>query len=520
MVWATTGTLVQVVPCRRRISLIPLLPFPYFLCPLPLLPRHRRTSPFPTMTNTQPATRTFPDDDAIDFAELIARLRRGLPATLGLGLLGLAVAVAAYFAAGAFLTVNTSTRVVFSFPGYENGEYPDKSRFQPDDLRAPTIVAEALKHQGLETTEEFQGKVRGSLSIEGLIPANIVKERDRLRAAGQALPRYVPDEYTVTLSLPRSFPLSSRQREQFLRELVSVFQERFQRTYVELPHVFGNALDSLDNTDYFDFELVLNQESQNLNAFLAQMSETARTFRSPRTNLSFGDLLKQAQLFTQLRLNETLGLIRQFGLSKDRGTALAKLDYYYRTLEDQVRRAVEEEKVVQALLDQTSERMQNYVLGVRSQAAQQRSDAPIIDQGLVDSLLANDAYNFLVRQALEAGLKTKRLQSQIAILGERRDLMKAFSESAQVEQSEVLAQMEKSLAGMTATYASLITDIRRTHEDYQRQIFGNAISLSMQAKTESFYRQLAMAGFAGLATGIAAGLGLSLLRPVPVRSAN
>lgn len=462
------------------------------------------------MTN-QSDTRPYADDDAIDFAELFARIRRGLAATLGYGLLGLAVAAAAYFAVGSYLTVNTSTRVVFSFPGQEKGEYPDKSKFQPDDLRAPEIVAEALKRQGMETAEDFQSTVRGALSIEGIIPGNIVKERDRLRAAGQTLPRYVPDEYAVTLSLPRKFPLSSRQRELLLGELVNVFQERFRRTYADLPLNFGNAFESLGGADYFDYELVLSQESQNISAFLTLMVETARTYRSPRTNLSFGDLLNQSHLFTQLRLNETLGLIRQYGLSKDRKTALVKLDYYYRTLEDQVRQAVEEEKVVQALLDQTRERMQNYVLGVRSQVAQQRPEAPIIDQGLVDSLLANDAYNFLVRQALEAGLKTKRLQSQITILKERRDLMRAFSESAQSEQSEALAQMEKSLAELKTAYTALVADIRRTHEDYQRQLFGNAVSLSMQASTENFYRSLAKAGIAGLGVGLAFGLGLSFL---------
>ena len=116
-----------------------------------------------------------------------------------------------------------------------------------------------------------------------------------------------------------------------------------------------------------------------------------------------------------------------------------------------------------------------------------------------------------LRQALEAGLKTKRLQSQIAILKERRDLMRAFSESAHSEQSEVLAQMEKSLAELKTAYTALVADIRRTHEDYQRQLFGNAVSLSMQASTENFYRSLAKAGIAGLGVGLAFGLGLSLL---------
>lgn len=458
-----------------------------------------------------PTSQPFNEDDSIDFAELFNRLKRGVPLTLGLALLGLALAAAAYVAAGSFLTVTTSTRVVFSFTGFEKGEYPDKSKFSPDDLRSPEIVAEALKRKGLDTTQEVQSKVRAALSIEGIIPDSVIKERDKLRASGQTPRLYVPDEYTLTLSLPRKFPLTSRQRELLLNEIVSIYREKFIRTYVALPLGSGKAFESLVGADYFDYDLVLRRESQNIDTFLTQMSATARAFRSSRTNLSFSDLLKQSQLFTQIRLNEVLGLIRRDGLSKDRNLALVKMDYYLKTLGDEERRAVEEEKVVQDLLKQTQEREQKYALGVKSQSGQQRSDPLVVDQGLVDSLLVNDAYNFLVRQALDASLKTRRIQSEKAILQERRDNMEAFIKSNVTGKAETLAVFQKSLDDLKRVYESLMNDIRLTYEDYQQQQFGDAIRVSMQTRTGSFYRSLAMAGIAGLGIGLAAGLGLSLL---------
>ncbi len=450
-------------------------------------------------------------DDSIDFAELFGRLRRGLPLTLGLALLGLALAAIAYSVHGSFETLTTSTLVVFSFPGFERGEYPDKSKFQPDDLRSPEIVAEALKREGLDATPEIQSKVRAALSIEGIIPDSIIKERDKLRASGQTSRLYVPDEYTLTLSLPRKFPLSSRQRELLLNEIVSVYQEKFTRTYVALPLNTGKAFESLVDADYFDYDLVLNLESQNIGTFLTQMTASARAFRSPRTNLSFSDLLKQSQIFTQIRLNEVLGLVRRDGLSKDRNLAMMKMDYYLKTLSDQENIAVEEEKVVQSLLKQASEREQSYALGVKSQATQQRSDALVVDQGLVDSLLVNDAYNFLVRQTLEVSLKTRRIQSEKAILQERRDNMLTFIKSDLAQKSETLAQFQKSLDSIKRVYESLINDIRLTYEDYQQQQYSDAVRVSMQAGTGGFYRSLALAGMAGLGMGAALGMGLSLL---------
>jgi hypothetical protein len=461
--------------------------------------------------NEPPSSGPQFEDDSIDFGELFGRLKRGLPLIAGLVSLGLAITAGSYYASGAFQTVSTTTRVVFSFPGFERSEYPDKSKFSPDDLRSPEIVAEALKRKDLDTKEETQSKVRAALSIEGIIPDSIIKERDKQRAAGQTPRLYIPDEYTLSLNIERSFPMTPRQRELLLGEIVSVYQEKFVRTYVALPLNSGKAFESLAGADYFDYELVLRQESQNIDLFLTQMSETARAFRSPRSNLSFSDLLKQSQNFTQIRLNEVLGLIRRDGLSRDRGLAMVKMDYYLKTIRDEERLALEQEKVISSLLQQTQGREQNYALGVKSQTGQQRNDALVVDQGLVDSLLVNDAYNFLVRRVLEASLKTRKIQSEIAILEERRAHMEEFLKSNATEKKETMELFNKSLVEITRTYNGLMKDIRVTYEDYQQQQYGNAIRVSMQTKTSSFYRGLAMAGIAGIGIGGALGVGLALL---------
>ena len=465
------------------------------------------------------------EDDSIDFGELFGRLKRGLPMILGLATLGLALTAGGYYVGGQYLSVTTNTRVVFSFTGFEKGEYPDKSKFSPDDLRAPDNIAEALKRKGLATSEETQTQVRAALTVEAIIPDSIIKERDKLRAAGQTPRLYVPDEYTLTLTLPRKFPMSPREREVLLSEIVTVFQENFTRTYVAMPLNFGKAFESLLDADYSDYELVLHQEAKNINLLLAgltgQTPETAdekiqlgtmsRSFRSPRTQLTFSDLLKQTQLFMQIRLNETLGLIRQHGISKDRSLALLKMDFHIKSLIDDENKAIEEEKVVQALLKQTQERAQNYVLGVKSQNGPQRADATVVDQGLLDSLLANDAYNFLIRKSLASSLATRSIQAEKIIMLDQKARLATFTTENLEERIATIAQFNKSLDALKKVYNRLINDIQLTYTDYQKQQFGDAVRISMQTKTQSFYRSLAMAGIAGLGIGGALGLGLALL---------
>ena len=290
-----------------------------------------------------------------------------------------------------------------------------------------------------------------------------------------------------------------------------MYQEKFVRTYISLPLSFGKAFESLGDSDYLDYEVVLAQENQNIGAFLTQMNEQAKAYRSPRTSLSFSDLLKKAQFFGQIRLHETLGLIRENGLSLDRKLALLKFDYYLKTLSEDEDRAAEEEKVVQALLKQSQERMQNYVLGIKSQTGAQRSDGTVIDQGLVDSLLANDANNFLVRESLKASLKTRRIKSEKAILLDRRKNIMEFISSDGAQKAEVIEQFQKSLDKLKAAYNKLVADTRLTYQDYQQQYYGNAVQISMQPITASFYRGLAIDGAAGMGTGMALGLGLALL---------
>jgi hypothetical protein len=220
---------------------------------------------------TNPAdSRAFADDDAIDLAGLISCLRRGLPKTMALSALGLAVGAIIFVVTGPFLEIQTTSRVAFSFSGFEKGLYPDQSKFQVDDLRAPDNILEALRGMELDTSEKFQSQIRAALTIEGIIPPGVIKERDRLRTAGQTPPPLLPDEYQITLTLPRNFPLTSRQRELLLSRIVSAYRERFVRTYVNTPLDFGNAFQSLNDADFFEYELILNAEVHNIIAYLSQ----------------------------------------------------------------------------------------------------------------------------------------------------------------------------------------------------------------------------------------------------------
>ena len=450
-------------------------------------------------------------DDSIDFADLLRRVRRGLPLILGLAFTGLALGIVISLVAANKQPAVSTLRVTFGFPGFERGTYPNETKFQPDDIRAPDVVNEAIKRLGLKSTEsDFSSRIRGAIGISGLVSPNIIKERDRLRAAGQTLPAYIPDEYEISLSLPRDYLLDIRQRELLLAEIVNAYLEKFRRTYVLLPPQFGNAFNSLKEADYPEYELTLTKEANSLIDLLRQQIVQSKQFRSPTTNLSFQDLLKETELFTQLRLDAVLGQIYTEGLSKDRSAALVKMDYKLRLLRDQEQLLKEQATVVAELLAKTQDRAQNYVLATKAQAPQ--GTQPMLDQGFVDTLLANDAYNFLVRKALDAGLAVKRVQADIAQLQDRRQLLETFTKGQAKDQSDAIANTRASLATVEANYQNLLGEVRTTLEDYSRQEYADAVRISMQARTGSLIVSLLIGTVIGASTGFALGLGLSLLK--------
>lgn len=461
----------------------------------------------------------FNDDDSLDFAELFGRIRRGVPLILGLALVGLAAGLVVSLIATHQQPAVSALRVTFGFPGFERGTYPNGAKFQADDIRAPDVVNEAINRLGIQDlAPDLSSRIRGSIGVTGFVSPGIIKERDKLRAAGQILSPYFPDEYEISLSLPRDYVLNVRQRELLLAEIVNAYMDKFRRTYVELPPEFGNAFASLKNADFVEYELILTKETLGLSSFLEQQIEKAKQFRSPTSRLSFQDLLKQTQLFTQVRLNDVLGQIYINGLSKDRAYALVKMDYYMRTLEDQEQRLKEEESVVTNLLAKTQERTQNYVLATKAQ--QPQSNQPLLDQGFIDTLLSNDAYNFLVRKALDAGLAVKRVQADIARLQDRRKRMESFTKGEIKDQAAVIATTSEALANLEARYQDLLTQVRTTLDDYARQEYADAVRISMQPGTKPLLTSLLFGAIIGSAAGLACGLGLSLLKSQPSRPSS
>jgi hypothetical protein len=447
------------------------------------------------------------DKNEIEYRQLFSRLWRGRSQIVAFGLLGAAIVMIAVSIDRKLIPTETSLRVAFAFQGLERGQYPDGSFFEPDDLRSADLVSLALKNVNLPVTDGMQSVLRGAISVVGVIPPNIAKERDRLRAAGQTPPVFIPDEFVVSLNLPSSISLSERQRQLFLNELISLYQTRFQRLYAEIPLEYGVAFASLHGCDYFEYELILSRELRNIRDFLSGRFTTARNFRSPSTGLSFDDLLTQIDLFSELRVNGVMGMVYSAGLTKDRELALRKLDYQLSILNDNEKRLTKQEQVILDLLSKSQQRAQDYVFGAKSQTA---SDRPLVDQGLIDSLIASDSSNFLIRRALEAGLKVQEVHSDIEQVSERRKRIESFVHNGSEHTGEEKV-FTTAFADLEVEYNRLLDSVKKTNQDYVRQEYADAVRITMQAESVHWLRSMLLGAAAGFSVGLIVASALSLL---------
>jgi len=448
-------------------------------------------------------------DEFIDLKLIFKKLISGTTQSIAFSLLGLVIATLLFLVYTNFSYVVTSTRLVVSFKGSNAGIYPDKSKFSYTDIVSSDIVHDALREINIEGNQELEVKIKRSLLIEGIIPTELVKQRDRLISSGQTLPPVIPSEFNLTLNLPRTVQLTTAQRRQLLISIINMFKLKFERTYATPPIALGNLSNLLLTSDYDDFERILADNSNRIELYLFELHKEAGSFRSGRTKLSFGDLINENQDFNQIYKNKTLGLIHEGKIAKNRKAAILKMNYKLYELSNLEKKQIEEEKSSREYLDEVARHTSSYILGVKSQITNEHNNTPILDKDLIDSLVANDTYSFILKKALDASLKLKNTQVEQIIIADNLKSMQAALDSEIDKQLNDKAN--ESVNDLIKAYDTLVHDIRDTYSDYATQEFSDTIRLSAPIETESIWRALLIPSLAGLGLGAALGMGLSLV---------
>lgn len=414
------------------------------------------------------------DDDNFELQLLFSRLVRGLPSILALAVLGVAVGL------GSALVMRTGrapTTTLFLSIGFDTqaaqARYPDESLFQPDDIRAAPLVQEALQRVGEPNSPEAVALFQNALGVSGVISSVAVREREKLRAAGQVLPPYFPTEFELSYTARSGATLTDEQARRLLTEIANLYRDRYRQMSRRLPEEFGAAFTALESVEYQDFGTYLGPHLEALKSYLAR--------RGIKPDATYQPLFRAIDTFLSVRLPlfletvDTARLARNPAVTEDRARAeLLLLSRREQDLEM-------EDEVVAGLLDRVHP-------STRANADSTAEDT-------------------LVQRAIANRLALKRLRAQKALLLKYLD-----ATPASVNRTDLAAS---AVTELRSAYDALIARAREAVTASEGKNPA-AVTITQPASTPPA-RNPAYAASIGFLSGLLLGIGLSLLDLHPLR---
>lgn len=346
----------------------------------------------------EPASPTF--RDAIRF---VHRKRVRLVAFFlvfaSLGVLGLAAWLA-------LTPREVEGRVVLTFRGIGNGEYPSGKKFSTEDFRDPAILVAALTDAGIPPDRFDVKNLSANLAVTPIIPPEVVARWKRQDRDGVKREEYVPNEFRLRLRLA-GIPKESavrlfdaimhryRERVKFQQKAALQFLSAWQR---------GGYQDLIRNYDYWQVPYILVENQGVLTRSLKNLIDESADYEDPSLQLSFRDIQKDLDIWAGTRLEELRALTFKGRLAKNKTSAIQTAQYQLEDLEIQTR----------ALTNQVAEALRLVEMLQRPQPLLASEDAgkqiPVVDASVMERVIRSDYLSPLVRRISELQEDRKDLE--------------------------------------------------------------------------------------------------------------
>ena len=280
------------------------------------------------------------DDDGFSFKSvaqtLIARSRMITVVLLIFILLGVGAAVGYVFVVSSHSGV-ASTMIAFTFPRAEEGLNPHGQPLDVYSIRSPYVIANALESTELRDRVTVNA-VRQNMRIGAVTSHAALEEILQIRDSAARLPErliYVgevpnyPTEYVVYLY--RGGALSDLE-DQEISDLLDAIIRSYVDFFVETYHPFRlmeltlNTFDP-DEYDYMEIVRVFNIAANNMLSTVARFSNAAPNFRSPTTQLTFGDIGAQVDLLRMLDITRVGAVVNASNMSRNRQRMISIMEY-------------------------------------------------------------------------------------------------------------------------------------------------------------------------------------------------
>lgn len=232
----------------------------------------------------------------------------------------------------------TSALIIFGFPGAEEGLDPSGNLLNVNAIQSPYVIGRALDVLGLRERGVAAEHVRSNLRIRGVVPHGDLNRLLLIHDTAVRVPArlvdleeefYHPTQYLLDLTRSGGLEvLTDQEMVGLLNEIIVQYQAYFVGTHSDLTFldVIIRHFDQ-EEYDYFEIVRILTGAVDNMLSYVDAMQERAPDFRSPSTEMTFGDIRANLNLLRNVDIHRISALVHVNNMSRNRSRAANILEY-------------------------------------------------------------------------------------------------------------------------------------------------------------------------------------------------
>ena len=347
-------------------------------------------------------------------------------------------------------------RIVLSFSGIGNSQYPSGKRFTTEDFREPAVLRAALLDAGIPPDKFDLKKLSANLTVTPIFPPEVVARWRRQDRDGVKREEYVPSEFRLRLRLA-GIPKESavrlfdaimnryRERVKFQQKAALQFVSDWQK---------GGYRDLVQNYDYWEIPYILVENQGILSRSLDNLIEESADYEDAALGLSFRDIQKDLGIWAATRLETLRALTYKGRLVKNKTAVQLTAQYWLEDLDIEAR----------ALANEAAEALRLVEMLQKPQSLIATRDSerpiPVLDASVMDRLMRSDYLTPLVTRISDLQEKRKdvevrkaRLEKDIAYIPQA---VETPPERLPQEYSDLVPALSKELSNIIGKYNRLL----------------------------------------------------------------
>ena len=200
-------------------------------------------------------------------------------------LVSLAGAAAIYLYADGKQQYTASVIIRYTNDGISDGYTPDGSDLDVNEIYSSTVISQAMDALGASGR---LSTIRSNISVTPVISEDQQTINDALLDKGEEV-TYFPDTYKVSLVVDGS--QGAGYARNMLDAIIQSYCTYYTEKYVEQKLSLNPSSGLLDNGyDYYECIRILENDTNEMQAYLQNKQESYPDFRSSRTGYTYADL--------------------------------------------------------------------------------------------------------------------------------------------------------------------------------------------------------------------------------------